>query len=73
MIVKNAEKHCSMLMNYTKQELTRVNFHGGKLICFYLACIMINICESLLTSILKIILFLFFFLSRTRNQIISID
>ena len=30
MIEKNAEKHCNMLMNFTKLELTQVNFHGGK-------------------------------------------
>lgn len=30
MIEKNAEKHCNMLMNFTKLELTQVNFHGGR-------------------------------------------
>ncbi|XP_028075330.1 kinesin-like protein KIN-14F isoform X1 [Camellia sinensis] len=38
MTVRSVEKRCSMLMSFTKLELTRVNSHGSKFSLSYIAC-----------------------------------
>lgn len=47
MIERNVEKLYSMLMNFTKLELTQVNFHGGMYLCLLSQCFSVVIKQLL--------------------------